>query len=191
MQITVEPDLAIPFPDTNASLKDFYEKASAACETAYTLGIPMTPTDDDYFDAEDAFMDIIDPAADQKPVLKRSKEFRPATYGLVKNLLSEYSIRTVDNAMQIRQLVTNKLILESDNPDPKVRIRALELLGKITDVGLFTEKSEVTITHRASEDLVSALRAKIQKLKEPRDITPTKAVIDGEVIDVKEELGLG
>lgn len=187
MQITVEPDLAIPFPDTNASLKDFHEKVEAACKTAVFLGVSMIPDDMDMEFAEDAFLKLTDPAEDQKPLLK--KTYTPATYGLVRSLLNEYSVRAVDNAMQLRQLVTNKLILESDNPDPKVRIRALELLGKITDVGLFTEKSEVTITHRASEDLVSALRAKIQKLKEPKDIT-SRSVLEGELASAKEDLGL-
>ena len=61
----------------------------------------------------------------------------------------------------------NKLILETDNPDPRVRIRALELLGKISDVGLFAEKSEVTITHQSTEDLKNRLRSKLAKLVNP------------------------
>jgi hypothetical protein len=176
----LEPDLAIPFPDTNAELKDFHEKVAAACKTAAYLGVSMIPGDDDMELAEELFLQSLDPAVDQKPAIKQS--YTPATYGLVRNLLNEYSVRTVDNAMQIRQLVTNKLILESDNADPKVRIRALELLGKITDVGLFTEKSEVTVTHRSSEDLVASLRAKIKHLKEPKDITPPKPVLEGEIL---------
>ena len=81
-------------------------------------------------------------------------------------------------------------LLESDSPDPKVRMRALELLGKITDVGLFTEKSEVTVTHRSTEDLINNVRAKIAALREPKDITPVPPAIEGEVIDVDAELGL-
>jgi hypothetical protein len=88
--------------------------------------------------------------------------------------------------MQIRHLVTNKLLLETDNPDPRVRIRALELLGKISDVGLFAEKSEVTVTHQSTDDLRERLRMKLTKLVNPEDAV----VIDGKSIDVDEELGL-
>ena len=88
--------------------------------------------------------------------------------------------------MQIRHLVTNKLLLETDNPDPRVRIRALELLGKISDVGLFAEKSEVTVTHQSTDDLREKLRMKLTKLVNPEDAV----VIDGKSIDVDEELGL-
>tara|TARA_R100001224_G_scaffold101555_1_gene73158 strand:- start:253 stop:522 length:270 start_codon:yes stop_codon:yes gene_type:complete len=83
--------------------------------------------------------------------------------------------------------VTNKLIEETENPDPRVRIRALELLGKISDVGLFAEKSEVTITHQSTDDLRERLRSKLTKLVNPVE---DAAVIDGKPIDVNEELGL-
>ena len=46
-------------------------------------------------------------------------------------------------------------------------MRALELLGKISDVGLFAEKSEVTVTHQSTEDLRNKLRGKLEKLVQP------------------------
>jgi hypothetical protein len=92
----------------------------------------------------------------------------------------------VRHSIEIRHLVTNKLLLESENPDPRVRIRALELLGKITDVGLFTERSEVTITHQSTEDLRKTLREKFNRIlnKDVQDVV----VIDD--IDVDKELGI-
>ena len=87
--------------------------------------------------------------------------------------------------------IRDRLLLESENPDPKIRMRALELLGKITDVGLFTEKSEVTVTHRSTEDLITSIRNKIQLMREPKDINgPSQAIINGQVIDVAEEFDL-
>jgi hypothetical protein len=105
---------------------------------------------------------------------------------LADNVLQEFGRSVVENSMQIRHLVTNKLLLETDNPDPRVRIRALELLGKISDVGLFAEKSEVTVTHQSTDDLRERLRMKLTKLVNPEDAV----VIDGKSIDVDEELGL-
>jgi len=86
-------------------------------------------------------------------------------------------------------MVTNKLVLETDNPDPKVRIRALELLGKISDVSLFAEKSEVTITHQSTDDIRNKLRSKLAKLINPEDENDI-IIIDGEATDVDTELGL-
>jgi hypothetical protein len=190
MQLHVEPDLAIPFPEDNPVLANFIEKAQAACNSAELLGLDMTPTEKDLEAAEAVTYAV---AENEEKANKKlvKKEYRPATYGQVKAQLDEFSVRVVDSALQIRLLVTNKLLLESANDDPKIRIRALELLGKITDVGLFTEKSEVTVTNRSTEDLVNSVRAKIQRLMHPVDIDDVKEVkVNGETVNLEEELGL-
>jgi hypothetical protein len=96
----------------------------------------------------------------------------------------------VDSAVQVRHLVTNKLIEETENADPRVRIRALELLGKISDVGLFAEKSEVTVTHQSTDELKERLRKKLTKLVNPEEIEPAEIILDGEAINIDEELVL-
>jgi hypothetical protein len=189
MQLHVEPDLAIPFPEDNPVLANFIEKAQAACNSAELLGLDMTPTEKDKEVAEKTTYAI---AQNEEKANKKlvKKDLKPAAYGEVKKVLDEYSTRVVENAMQIRLLVTNKLILDSDSPDDRTRLRALELLGKITDVGLFTEKSEVTINNRSTQDLLESVRAKIQRLMHPVDIENVKEVkVNGETINLDEELG--
>jgi hypothetical protein len=190
MQLHVEPDLSIPFPDDNPVLANFIEKAQAACNTAELLELDMEPTEQDLSTAEKAVYAVAENEEKANKKLVKQDQ-KPAVYKSVKSILDEYSLRVVDNAMQIRLLVTNKLILDSDSPDDRTRLRALEMLGKITDVGLFTEKSEVTINHRSTEDLVNSIRSKIHKLMHPDNVTDVKAVeVNGEAIDVDAELGL-
>jgi hypothetical protein len=69
----------------------------------------------------------------------------------------------------------------------------LELLGKISDVGLFTEKTEITITHQTTDDLKANLRAKLAKLVNPeqrQEDVVDAVVIDGDEIDVDAEFGI-
>lgn len=187
--LEIHPDLSIPFPDKGTKLTDFREKVEAACRTAEMLGLDDEYDEKDVAEAEPTILAAIDPdETHTKQALKASETFRPQTYHAVNGILKEYSVRVVENATQIRLLVTNKLLLEAENPDPRIRMRALELLGKITDVGLFTEKSEVTVTHRSTDELVDSIRAKIQRMREPKDITPR--AIEGEATTVAEELGL-
>jgi len=113
----------------------------------------------------------------------------PASLLMTNSILQEFGHSVVESARQIRHLVTNKLVLEADNPDPRVRIRALELLGKISDVALFAEKSEVTITHQSTDDIRNKLRSKLAKLINPEDENDI-IIIDGEATDVDTELGL-
>jgi hypothetical protein len=62
----------------------------------------------------------------------------------------------------------------------------LELLGKISDVGLFAEKSEVTITHQSSDDLRARLRGKLEKLVDPAIDVEDAVIVD----DSPDLLGL-
>ena len=189
----VEPDLAIPFPEDNPVLANFRERAEAACRTAELLELDVTPTDEDMAVAETIVYEVAknEDQINTKITTKKASQIRPATYYAVNDILKEFSTKVVENATQIRLLVTNKLLLESVNEDPKIRIRALELLGKITDVGLFTEKSEVTINHRSNKELVDSLRSKIHKLMHPQGIEDVKAVeVNGETIDVVKEMGI-
>tara|TARA_B100000787_G_C15911777_1_gene172819 strand:- start:99 stop:446 length:348 start_codon:yes stop_codon:yes gene_type:complete len=107
------------------------------------------------------------------------------------NILTQFGHSVVESAVQVRHLVTNKLIEETENPDPRVRIRALELLGKISDVGLFTDKTEVTITHRTTDELRESLRNKLSKLVNPDEDIIEAEFIDEDSVDVDAELGIG
>jgi hypothetical protein len=92
--------------------------------------------------------------------------------------------------VEIRHTVTNQLVSETQNPDPRIRIRALELLGKISDVGLFTDKQEITVTHQSTDDLRRKLKDKLEKLRAPIVEVTDVVEIGGDTLDVAEEMGL-
>jgi hypothetical protein len=79
-------------------------------------------------------------------------------------ILSEYDRQIVKDAGQLRTYITNKLLEISSAGNPKDALRALELLGKISDVGLFVEKSEVNIVHTNAAALEHSIKDKINRL---------------------------
>lgn len=91
-------------------------------------------------------------------------------------LLSEYDKTVVQSASQLRTYITNRLLLESDNKDPRIRMKALEMLGKISDVGLFTDKTEITMRHRPTEELEQMLRERLTKVIEA-EATPDVSTV--------------
>ena len=194
MSILVEPELGVAIPEELPPM-DLKKRTDAAAETAKELadhGVNLEPTKED----EDIAARLVTAYADdpentsKKVTTKRAATLTPASLVLTNNILQEFGHSVVESALQVRHLVTNKLIDETENPDPRVRIRALELLGKISDVGLFAEKSEVTITNQSTDDLRARLREKLQKLNTPEENIQDAVVIDGEVLDVDAELGL-
>ena len=48
--------------------------------------------------------------------------------------------------------------------DPKIEIKALELLGKHSDIGIFTERSEVTVHYKNSNDIEVSITERIKRL---------------------------
>ena len=69
--------------------------------------------------------------------------------------------------------------------DPKFELKALELLGKHSDIGLFTDRSEITINYKNPEDLENAIKERVKRLlnADVIDVTPLTANLD-------EELGI-
>jgi len=79
-------------------------------------------------------------------------------------MLSDYDHQVVQEAVQLRRFVTNKLIEDAGLSDPRHRLKALELLGKISDVGLFSEKTEITVKNLSPEDLETQIKSKLYKI---------------------------
>ena len=78
--------------------------------------------------------------------------------------------------------------LESENADPRIRIKSLEMLGKISDVGLFTDKTEITMRHRPTEELEQMLRERLTKVIEG-EVTEAPRRFQTTPLDITDVLG--
>ena len=89
-------------------------------------------------------------------------------------LIKQFDFQAFADAQQARNYITNKLVKLSDCGDPKLELKALELLGKHSDVGLFTERSEITVHHTTSQSLENSIKDRIKRLlnADITDVTP-------------------
>ncbi len=158
-----------------------HTKVDALFKTAEFLqafGAPDEPSEEDKVRARSAFHDSISTAEATNVVTAQTNAVTTtASVMHLKSILSEYDQVVVNSAVQIRTYVTNKLIEETTHPDPKIRIRALELLGKVGDVGLFIERSEITVKHKTTLELEASIKGRISKLLELR--SKSEQVVDG------------
>jgi hypothetical protein len=92
----------------------------------------------------------------------------------VHSLIKRFDYNAFSDALQARNFITNKLITLADCGDPKLELKALELLGKHSDIGLFTERSEITVHHTTSTALENSIKDRIKRLmnSDVVDITP-------------------
>jgi hypothetical protein len=196
MTLHIDPEIGVPMGDGVASM-DLTVRAKTVSKTIAHLadhGVNVEPNkEDEDVAARLAMAYAEDPEkTSRKVTTARASKLTPPSLLLVNNILQEFGHSIAESATQIRHLVTNKLIEETENPDPRVRIRALELLGKISDVGLFSEKTEITITHQTTDDIKESLRAKLAKLVNPapeEDVVDA-VIVDGDEIDVDTEFGI-
>ena len=159
---------SVPIPANDGKVyADVRERASAAVRAANLM------VNEGYDGPEDSPDDLRESAkevlrayangANQVPKIADITA-TPTGAAYLNSLLSEFDMQVVQDSARLRNYVTNKLIVEAENPDARIRIKALELLGKISDVGLFTERTEVTINNRSTVELEDSLRDKIRKL---------------------------
>jgi len=157
MRIDLEPEvLAAPVGSgvlSHAEMRDTAQAMFNSTEFMETFGTPEGTKEYDRATARKVILE-------ERPI---STVQNSATAVHLQALLSEYDVQVVKTAAQIRTYVTNSLIEEAA-PGNKNRIRALELLGKISEVGLFTERSEVTVKHQTTIELEQKVRDKIAAL---------------------------
>ena len=188
MSIKIIPDPNHPLPDDYQSEEPttFEEKVRLAAATAKKLleagaEIPVSTKEKD--EARDIFEAFTDPNAKKSQTNNLNKYLNtPATVQHLYMMLNEYDHQVVQEAVQLRRYITNKLIEDTNLPDPRHRLRALELLGKTSDVGLFSDKTEITVKNVSQEELETQIRAKLFKiLGNNTPIGPNTRVIDAEV----------
>jgi hypothetical protein len=100
-------------------------------------------------------------------------------------LIKKFDFQAFSDQIQARNFITNKLITLADHGDPKVELKALELLGKHSDIGLFTERSEITIHHTTSSSLESSIKERIKRLMNA-DVTDLKPNMMAELDELDE-----
>ena len=148
-------DTDIPYADYPPTFEDLQARINAAFNSLAEIADEVEVTDDDIAVAHSIFTGTQQPTA---TILSS-----PGSVVHIKAILDEYDKVVVQSAAQLRVYVTNKLIMDSTNPDPRIRLKCYELLGKISDVGLFTDKTEVTMRHRPTEELEQLLRERLMK----------------------------
>lgn len=169
MQV-VSLDTDVPFADYPPTFEDLQARINAAFNSVAEVYTEVPVTDVDCTTARGVISGTIEPT---EAVLSS-----PGTIVQIKAILDEYDKTVVQSAQQIRTYVTNKLIVDSTNPDPRIRLKCYELLGKISDVGLFTDKTEITMKHRPTEELEQLLRERLAKTIEMVEEAPRLPTAD-------------
>jgi hypothetical protein len=210
MTLHITPDKTVPFPDSlepeaGATLFENMQIASNTAEVLKGLGAQIEDDPEAQLKADNVFNDFSelakrqyeeamipkrgpgrprkDPNAPPAPSKTPSLMYSLPVAERIGTMLREYNNPIVADAAELRLVVTNKLLDLASCGDPKIEIKATEMLGKISDVGLFSEKTEITVTYSNVSDIDNAIKDKIRKMLASHgvtDITPIDIDLDKE-----------
>jgi len=188
-QIRAVPEVTIPIPVdlTPQEAKTLHERAKAAFKTAEFL-IAMGHEVD-----KDKIHDARREATKQfteNPTAKR-RPYNVETSLWLEDLLHRYNNAIVEDTIRLKTYVTTRLVEESDGEKAADRLRALESLGRLTQLGLFADKLEVSVTHKSTDELKEELSKKLSRyMGVAEEVKEVKQLQKQVVIDLDEELGV-
>jgi len=180
--ITPEANIPLPFDTTADEVKEFVRRAKNAMNTVKALeaaGAKIETTEKDKTKAREIF------SGKETLILNHDT---PGTILHLDTLLSEYDKGLVNSALRLRNFVTNRLLEESTNADPKIRIKALELLGKIGEVGLFAERVEIVHSTKSSKEVEQLIIGALEKYEKYMGNVEVISDEQVKVQDLDEEL---
>jgi hypothetical protein len=100
-------------------------------------------------------------------------------------LLSAYDWEFVEQAKQMRGMAVAKIIEETNHPDARIRLKAIEMLGRVTEVALFTDRLEVKKTDLTDAEIDQKLQDKLDKLLNVIDVDITVGETTADITDVE------
>lgn len=177
--IPVEPtsEHPIPFDLSDEQPKTHADAVAVAINTADLISQLGGSIDFDNEDLHKAKSLITGEGKSKTPKHVTSSAEAAAAHHLIR----KFDFNAFADALQARNYITNKLIALSDCGDPKLELKALELLGKHSDIGLFTERSEITVHHTTSKALEESIKERVKRLlnAEVTDVTNLIDELDG------------
>lgn len=177
--VKIEPtdDRPLPFSTSPDRVNTFQDEVALAANTAEVIKELGATIEIDTSDI-DKTVELL------KTRRKTGKELQqPETAFAASLFLKTYANRVAADMQEVRSAITAKLMEIANCGDPRYELKALELLGKHSDIGLFTERSEITINHRSSDDLEDAIKERIKRLlnSDVVDVTPLAESLDAEL----------
>ena len=128
--------------------------------------------------AREAFAAITAPLTSDAQKTAIAEITVPAQVKHLVGMLSAYDWAFVDQAKQLRSYCVAQLLEESKHPDARYRLKAIELLGKVTEVGLFTERIEIKPVQLSEEELEEEIKARMEKYMELMRVVETVETVE-------------
>lgn len=148
---------------------------SAQLNTADWLEKMGAPSTDDALKsaaaatAQQAFQALTTQTPDEQRKALMQLKTPPAVRHLT-GMLTAYDWEFVEQAKELRGYAVSQILEETKHPDAKIRLKALDMLGRVTEVALFTERVEVKNNTLSDAEIEAKIKEKINRFMQVTDV---------------------
>lgn len=189
MTIRITPEQTVPIPTDFApeEVSDLLTRTKVAFNTASFLianGLDADPRKDRE-ETKTAAREAVRQFTGS-PVAKR-RPMNAKTALWLNDLFHRYNNEIVEDTATLKTYVVTRLVEESDGEKATDRLRALEDLGKLSQLGLFSDKIEVSVNNKSTDELKEELAKKLGRYMGQVEVVEdtTKKI----TVDLDKELG--
>ena len=189
--VKIEPtkEHPVPYDTTAEKTNTLLEEMAVAGNTAelqVQLGAPLDLSEKDAA-KERELLDAVAKAKKPANLKEPNTAFAAAAF------LRTYGQQLAMDAAAARAAITNKLMEIANCGDARYELKALELLGKHSDIGIFTERSEITVNYKDADDLEKAIKDRVKRLLNASvvETVPITEQIDAKLGVAKTSRALG
>ena len=99
----------------------------------------------------------------------------PAAVQHLVGMLTAYDWAFIEQARELRGYAVAQILEEVKHPDARIRLKALQMLGTVTEVALFTERVEVKKTEMSDIELETRIKEKLNRFMGVIDVVDVTA----------------
>jgi hypothetical protein len=176
--VPLEKSEASTVIDAQVQTSDWLKSIGAATEEEVTSTLEAEA-------ARTAFSSVV--TGQQNAVQNLTQVKTPAAVQHLVGMLTAYDWQFVERAQELRGYAVAKILEDCEHPTASIRLKALGMLGKVTEVGLFTDKIEVKKTELSDAELEMRIKEKLNKMAQIVDVTDVTDVEDTDAEENTDE----
>ena len=172
-EIEHTPAGSVVTPIANQSTADIIDAKVKTADWLKQLG---AITDEEIETAADsqavraAFATMVAGAPPQNTKLALTNIKTPQAVRHLVGMLTAYDWAFVEHAKELRGYAVSQILEETKNPDTRHRLKALEMLGRVAEVALFTDRVEIKKTDMSDNELEQRIKEKLNKFMHVIDV---------------------
>jgi hypothetical protein len=169
-------------PLSKESSQSILEAQASTLDWLEKMGVKSTEEVEDAAQrelAQKAFGALATETAEEKRQTTLLSIKTPVAVRHLVGMLTAYDWEFVEQAKELRGYAVAQILEETKNPDSRIRLKALDMLGRVTEVALFTDRIEIKKTEMSDTELDQRIRDKLNKFMGTVD------VVEADIIEHK------